>query len=110
MPKGNARDPFTVDGGIDWDGNSRSDRGFGIGRAKDGDDPADNWGQPDAASMDHINKYSNHDDRGEFEFGFTNEKTVLDKPLNASPARVKKTSAQYYYEGDDRWYRGGKKG
>jgi|SRR6516164_2439522 len=108
---GNSDNPFSTDGegGIDWSGQQHDPSGFKPNGS--GSSPKDKWGQPDSAvGIDHINKYSNQDDTGAFEYGFSNEKTILDRPLNASPARVKKTSAQDYYEGDDRWYRGGKKG
>jgi hypothetical protein len=98
-------DPFQH-GGINWSGYSVSDRSRGISESNDGADPADQWGPDDACYYDHIDSKGNR--RKDKESKYTEEKTVVDVPVRASVARVKRTSAQAY-EPDD-WYKGPKEG
>jgi hypothetical protein len=102
MAVNRSSDPFGPKG-LDWSGNSGSDRSRGIGRSRDGDDPADDWGPDDAG---HIDSKANR--RPDKESKFSEERTVVDVPVRASVARVKRTSAQAY-EPDD-WYKGPKEG
>jgi hypothetical protein len=88
MPKGNSFDPFTH-GGIDGPGYSEGD-----------------FGPADACYVDHIDSKANR--RKDKEAKLTEEKTVVDAPVRASVARVKRTSAQAY-EPDD-WCNGPKEG
>src|SRR5262249_43124990 len=104
MPKGNARDPFTVNGGLDWSGQENDPSGFKPNGS--GSSPKDEWGNDAATGEGWIDKSENK--RPDRESKYSNERTVLDKPLNASPARVKKTSAHAYEP--DQWYRGSRKG
>ena len=97
MPRGNASDPFSARG-LDWGGNSDSDRGSTGMRGTDGADPSDRWGADD---FGHIDAKANR--RGlRQEDGIGNEQTVVDKPLNPSTSRVKRTSSDEYYP--DNWY------
>jgi hypothetical protein len=105
--RGGNDSPFNAHTGIDWSGNSDSSGEFGFTRSGDGA-KGDKWGPSDAASVDHLNKRANRNDKQQLEYGYTSEKTVLDKPLNASTSRVKKTSATAYEP--DVWYRGPKEG
>jgi hypothetical protein len=102
---GNSDNPFSSTG-LDWSGNSASNSGGGFMRSNDGDNPADSWGPDDACYYDHIDSKANK--RKDKESKYTEEKTVLDTPVRASVARVKRTSAQAY-EPDD-WYKGPKEG
>ena len=103
---GNSTDTPFVHGGIDWEGNSASNSKDGFMRSNDGDNPADSWGPDDACYVDHIDSKGNR--RKDKESKYTEEKTIVDEPLRASVARVKRTSAQAY-EPDD-WYKGPKAG
>ena len=100
---GNSDNPFTH-GGIDWSGNSASNSVRGFMRTNDGDNPADHWGPDDACYVDHINSKGNK--RPDKESKYNSERTVVDAPVRASVARVKKTSADAYEP--DLWYRGPK--
>jgi hypothetical protein len=102
---GNSDNPF-VHGGIDWSGNSASNAARGFMRSGDGDNPADAWGPNDASDVNHIDSKANR--RKDKESKYTEEKTVVDAPVRASVARVKKTSAEAYEP--DLWYRGPKEG
>ena len=102
---GNSDSPFSSTG-IDWSNNSASNSVGGFMRSHDGDDPADSWGPDDACYVDHINKKSNR--RPDKESKYNSERTVVDAPVRASVARVKRTSAEAY-EPDD-WYKGPKEG
>ena len=93
MPKGNSADPFQH-GGIDWAGNSASDRSRGISESNDGADPADSWGPDDACYVDHIDKKSNR--RTDKESKYRKRKPWSMHRVRASVARVKRTSAQAY--------------
>jgi hypothetical protein len=84
---GNSSDPFS-NTGIDRAGYS------------DGD-----FGPDDACYVDHIDKKANR--RPDKESKYSNEKTVLDKPINASAARAQRTSA---HPNGTSWYRGPKEG
>jgi hypothetical protein len=105
MPKGNSADPFGPTG-IDWSGNSASNSKDELVRSHDGADPADQWGADDACYYDHIDSKANK--RPDRESKYNSERTVVDVPMRASVARVKRTSAQAY-EPDD-WYKGPKEG
>jgi hypothetical protein len=105
MPKGNSADPFSHTS-INWAGNSAPDRSGGNAHSGDGDDPSANWGPDDACYHDHINAEANK--RPDKESKHNSERTVLDTPVRASVARVKRTSAQAYEP--DLWYRGPKEG
>jgi hypothetical protein len=97
-------DPFQH-GGINWSGYSVSDRSRGISESNDGADPADSWGPDDACYVDHIDKKSNR--RPDKESKYSQERTVLDKPINASAERAQRTSA---HPNGTSWYRGPKEG
>jgi len=99
--------PYNERTGIDWSGNSNSSGEFGFMRSGDGE-KGDRWGPDDACDVTHIDKKANRNDRQQKEFGYTNEKTVVDRPMFASTSRVKKTSA-HAYQADD-WYKGPKEG
>jgi hypothetical protein len=92
MPKGNARDPFTVTGGLDWSGNSKNVSGFE--GDNNGGTPDDAWGPADAASVGHLDNKANR--RPDRESRYSMERTVLDRSRWPSDALVKRTSAQQY--------------
>jgi hypothetical protein len=95
--------PFTAKG-IDWAGASNNPSGFDS--CDSGGTPGESWGPADAAGVDHLNKKANK--RPDRESKYSNEKTVVDRPLFASTSRVKKNSATAYEP--DVWYRGPKEG
>jgi hypothetical protein len=102
---GNSDNPFSSTG-IDWSGNSASNAARGFMDSHDGADPAESWGPNDLCYVRHIDSKGNR--RKDKESKYTEEKTVVDAPVRASVARVKKTSAEAY-EPDD-WYKGPKEG
>src|SRR6516165_6487172 len=100
--RGGNDSPYNVRNGIDWSGNSSNPSGFDS--CDSGGTPGDSWGPDDFASVDHLNTKANR--RTDRESKYSSEKTVLDRPLNVSTSRVKKTSA-HAYQADD-WYKGPK--
>jgi hypothetical protein len=104
MPKGNSpHDPFCATG-LDWSGTENDPSGFKADGT--GSSPKDGWGNDAATGVHFLDKSENK--RPDRESKYSSETTVLDKPLNASTSRVKKTSATAYEA--DQWYRGPKEG
>jgi hypothetical protein len=62
--------------------------------------PQGDYGAGDVAGRNDIDKRSNR--RGDRESKYSKQRTRLDKPLNASAARVKAASAHEHY--DSAWY------
>jgi hypothetical protein len=102
---GNSDNPFSSTG-LDWKGNSSSDSWWDTHDAADGSDKSDSWGPNDVWTRKGLDSKGNR--RSDKESKYSSEKTVLDKPLNASVARVRKTSAHAYEP--DQWFRGPKEG
>jgi hypothetical protein len=104
--RGGNDNPFSTDGfgGIDWSGGRNDPSGFSKANGS-GSSPRDNWG-PDAFGRGHLDSKPNR--RSDRESKYSSERTVLDKPPNASVSRVRKSSAQAYTPDD--WYKGPKEG
>jgi hypothetical protein len=102
MPKGNSSDPFSARG-LDWSGQGNDPTGFKPDG--NGGSPKDGWG-PDSFGPDWLDSKQNR--RGDRESKYSTEKTVVDTPAWASPARVKKHSATAVdVESPDHWYTAG---
>jgi hypothetical protein len=102
MPKGNSSDPFGACG-LDWSGQNNDASGFKSDGT--GSSPRDNWG-PDSYGPNWLDSKRNR--RADKESKYSTEQTIVDTPIWASPARVKRTSAQAVdVESADRFYSAG---